>query len=251
MFSTTTIDPAQLRPLLVSLRMPDRRPEPELIWVTDNAAHARIRPVAVDWAEGIPNCLMALSYQMRTLEPGTDAIGVWLPQHHAVQVVDATMRCHVISLSDSPAFVPVEDRTIIARELRALIGTVLMRPSRLSTDAPVVIADNPALTDRLVRACAVQGQHIRQVEPEHASQVWQHAVKVYVHQSVAAELAAAGLSPRADVTILASAFTDKIRQAAAALHTDEVHRWPAATRHIASSLKRHALAQAIVRDEMR
>ncbi|MGC4851844.1 hypothetical protein ACLQ24_00245 [Micromonospora sp. DT4] len=243
------LDPGQMRALLSSLRLADRHPQPALIWITDGAARARVRAAQVDWVtDGVPACLSALSYTTNAAESGIDAIGVWLPQHHAVQVVDTAMNCHIVSLADSPAMVPEPERVSIAGELRALVGAVLQRPGRLSAHPPAVIADDPALTDQLAHACAARGQHILQILPEHADDVWPLAVKVYVHHSAAAELATAGLFPRADVAIVTAApYTGLIRRTAAALRTDDVLRWPAAVRHIAASLHLHALAQATAR----
>lgn len=250
MFSNVTIDPQAMRPILASLRLTEQ-PEPVLLYAHDGGNTARIRPANIEWAEhGVAACLMALSYQWTTLEPKTDAIGVWLPRHHAVLMADATMHCHVISLGDTTAMVPERERVQIAIELRALIGTALMRPGRMTYHDPIVIASSPVFSDSLVRAAAARGLQVRAVMPQEAPPLWDRAGKVFIHVSALPEMVAAGLPARADITILAPVRTAQVFRFAQALRTDDLQQWPAATHRLADSLANHVNAQNLMRADM-
>lgn len=247
MIDDFTVHPDAVQPLLAGLGLADRR-EPALLYAREHATQWRIVEAGVDWQQGVAVCLMALSYQWTWLDDLTDAIGVWLPEHRAVMITDRGMRCHLLSLDDhSTPQIPVPDWTLIAGELRGLLGSALGRPGRYHRlDPPMLVTTDPAGVDGLLRP-HLDGVRLLIVTPEHAQAAWAKAVKIYVLHDALDEVIAAEPVPRADVTILAPDLTPAVREAATALRTDAMLRWPAAAAALTGMLRRHQQMQALSR----
>lgn len=235
-----------IRPLLAGLGLADRR-EPALLYARDRATGWRIVQAEVDWAQGVAVCLMALSYQWTWLDDLTDAIAVWLPQHRGVMLVDRRMRCHVLGLDGTTPAIPTPEWTVVAGELRALMGNALGRPGRYNRlNPPILVTADPAGAQALLYP-HLSGVRLGIVTPAQAQPLWATSVKVFVHQDALDQVREVQPEPRADVTILAPELTPHVRSAAERLRTDTVLRWPAAAAELAAMLRRHQQMQDLTR----
>ncbi|MCP2323644.1 hypothetical protein HDA40_002151 [Hamadaea flava] len=239
------LDPALIQAALEELGL-TARPQPTLIWARNDANGWRVPPFISEWDRGVATCLMVLSYRWTWLEPDTIAAGVWLPDYHTVMVVDATMSCHVIPLGASAVQIPERERASVATELRGLIGTALGRPGRGSlADSVLITADPAGVLETLGELPGATA--LRVMTPSQATGVWASAAHVFIHHDALAEVVAAQLHPRADVTILAPRLTEDVRFAAAALCTDLVLVWPDASSTLVQTVRCHRKMQRLAR----
>lgn len=240
------LDLGAIRSLLAGLGLAGRG-EPALLYARDQATSWRISPADVDWDRGVAVCLMVLSYLRTWLDDLTDAIGIWLPAHRAVMLVDTGMRCHLVGLDDTTPHVPAAERTLIAGELRGLMGNAVGRPGRGNRlNPPILVTCDLAGVEALLQP-HLGGVRLGIVSPAQATPLWAVSVKVFVHHDALDQVCAMKPDPRADVTILAETITSRVRVAAGRLRTDAILRWPAAAGEFAAMLRRHQQMQTLTR----